>query len=398
MPGHIYIHFPYCLYKCHYCDFNSHAWEQGKIPHQEYVIALLTELNHRKNLFEAEGRHFYAAGTEIGTVFFGGGTPSLMRPGDVEKILTELQRFFVFTGDVEITIEANPGTVTQKKLDDFCSAGVNRLSLGVQSLHDAYLARFGRIHTADEAINAIKSALCSQITNISTDLIFGFPGQTLAEWKSDLHAVLEFRLNHLSCYALTAEPDTIYSRQLAQRNLSETKPDVFADMLETTYELTDNRGISAYEISNFARPGFACRHNLAYWKYESYLGLGAGACSNWVDPLKVIRTINHKSPQIYIGRGKKFFVPCAVQNNSLFHTETIELKTAMKEFMMMGLRLKTGVGGNGFRKKFGVSLEDVFEDQLKQAIALGLLVEENNCYCPTQQGFSLNNRLVGLFI
>lgn len=396
MPGHLYIHFPYCLYKCHYCDFNSHAWEAGKIPHQEYINALLAELNQRKNLFEAEGRHFYAPGTEIGTVFFGGGTPSLMRPADVDRILRELQKYFTFTADTEITIEANPGTVTQKKLNDFYSTGINRLSIGVQSLNDAYLARFGRIHTADESVQAIKSAIRSRITNISTDLMFGFPGQTLAEWQKDLQAVLEFHLNHLSCYALTAEPSTIYTRQLAQGDFSETGLDVFADMLETTYELTDARGVNAYEISNFARPGFECRHNLAYWKYESYLGLGAGACSNWLSSSQApklssseIRTTNLKSPQAYMN---------TVKQNSFFEIETIDPKTAMKEFMMMGLRLKVGVGANDFKKKFGVSLEDVFEPQLEEAVAFGLLKQEGNCYSPTCDGFCLNNKLVSLFI
>jgi len=382
---HIYIHFPYCLYKCHYCDFNSHAWDEGKIPHSDYVSALLFEVEARKRLFEGKGTHFFPEKTEIASLFFGGGTPSLMRAEDVEKIISTLDQEFTLAPNCEITLESNPGTVDRQRFVDFKNAGINRISMGVQSFQEKNLKRFGRIHSGDEAVAAINAALESGVERVSADLIFGFPGQSLKEWEGDLKKMLGFGLKHISCYALTAEPDTIYTRDLQKGQLAEVDADLFADMHNLTYELTDKAELSAYEISNFAADGEESRHNLGYWRYSSFLGLGAGAWSNF----PAVRTMNIKAPSQYMQ---------AVQKGAFFEQEEIEQRTAMTEYLMMGLRLKEGISHNDFAERFGESLASVFGDEVLRAVEKGWLEDDGAWMRATREGFLFNNSLVQMFM
>ena len=212
---HLYIHFPYCLYKCHYCDFNSYALEPSEIPYDAYTEALSLELAVRQQMNVDSGPYFFSPDTEIKTIFFGGGTPSLMPQIQIQKILAAVRKYFVISEEAEITLECNPGTLNPQTLAGFKESGINRISIGVQSFNDKYLARFGRIHTGKEAEQAISMALELGI-DVSGDLIFGFPGQTLKEWQQDLTILSQYDLSHASCYALTAEPGTQYYQNIKQ--------------------------------------------------------------------------------------------------------------------------------------------------------------------------------------
>lgn len=392
MKNHIYIHYPYCLYKCHYCDFNSYAWTQSDIPQSRYTEALLGEMRRRRNLFETTGTHFYAPNTEIDSIFFGGGTPSLMNPQDLELVLAAIHKEFTLPADCEITLECNPGTINREKLRAFKMAGINRLSLGVQSFAEENLKTFGRIHSGAEAIAAIDAALESGIERVSADLIFGFPNQTLAGWQRDLETILKKGLTHLSCYALTAEPDTIYTKALSNGDYAENNPEIFADMMEFTYKRMAEAGLPAYEISNFARPGFESRHNLGYWRYESYIGLGAGATGNYYlsnDSGFVARTKNTKSPEPYM-RG--------VAEGDFFETEAISRQSAMGEFMLMGLRLKEGISRTDFSHRFGCEIESVYGAALQEAVTRGWILFKDDLIVPTSQAVLFNNSLSLLFV
>lgn len=389
---HIYIHFPYCLYKCHYCDFNSYAFEKNLIPHQDYTQALLAEIDCRRVLYENTGTHFFSPQTKISTVFLGGGTPSLMRPEDVRLILQKLADEFCFADDIEITLEGNPGTVDKQKFTEFKKAGINRISLGVQSLQEKNLGTFGRIHTGEQALTALKAAMEAGFSDVNADLIFGFPGQTLAEWQSDLEEILKLKLPHVSCYALTAEPGTLYSHALRRGEITETKSDLFYDLMKWTYERMSDAHMPAYEISNFSIPGHNSRHNLGYWHYDDYIGLGAGAWSNYhvLKPAHFItRCENIKSPQQYLKLARA---------GDFFSEEKILKTTAMSEFMMMGLRLNEGVSKKRFHDLFGEDIFQIFSLAIAHAQKRGWLQVENDVLKPTQEGFLFNNEMVQEFL
>lgn len=396
-PHHVYVHFPYCLYKCHYCDFNSFAIEAGKIPSDAYQRALLQEIKSRRTYFENSGLHSFPKGARIHSVFFGGGTPSLMVPQNLAEIISALAREYSLAPDCEITLEANPGTITKKLLSEFKQMGVTRLSLGVQSLADKNLKRFGRIHSVEEAWQALAEAQQVFADQLSCDLIYGFPEQSLAEWQNDLNRIAALGLKHISCYALTAESGTQFSADIKKQVYAEPNEDLLAEMFIATHAFWQSRGLAAYEISNFAEAGYESRHNLGYWNYESYVGLGAGACSNFVPetmkPSKadlasacgavagvgskgmlstpvekdddgeetqndiVVRTVNHKVPETYmrtLADGGNFFIE-----------EEINRRTAMSEFMMMGLRLAEGIASADFQKLFQDDWRRIFGPELK---------------------------------
>lgn len=391
---HIYIHYPYCLYKCHYCDFNSYAYEPKDIPQSPYLDALLAEIRARRRIFERTGAGFFADGTVIDTVFLGGGTPSLMNPSDVALVLAALEKIFRFATNVEITLESNPGTVTKEKFMAFKAAGVNRVSLGVQSFHDQDLQRFGRIHTGDEAKRALAAALDSGITRVSGDLIFGFPDQTLGEWEQNLDTILSFGLKHVSAYALTAEEGTSFTSDLKKGLLKEADGELFAAMQERTYERFENAGLKAYEISNFAVPGEESRHNLGYWRYQAYAGLGAGAFATYFyDGAKphtfAVRESNHKAPEHYMRK--------AAAGADFSVIEKIDKNTAAKEAVMMGLRLAEGLDLNDFRRRFGFALEEKCAATIHKLSERGWLKIEDARLIPTRAGFLMNNQVVTEF-
>lgn len=316
----------------------------------------------------------------------------MMRPEDVQRILQKLSNEFCFADNIEITLECNPGTVDRQKFSEFKSVGINRISLGVQSLMEKNLVSFGRIHTGEQALVALEEAVKAGFFDVNADLIFGFPGQTLAEWQSDLEEILKLKLKHVSCYALTAEPGTLYSHSLRTGQITETRSDLFYDMMKWTYGRMSEAGMPAYEISNFSVLGHQSRHNLGYWHYEDYIGLGAGAWGNY-HVLKndhfISRSENIKSPQQYLK---------LAQEGDFFSEEKILKTTAMSEFMMMGLRLSEGVSQKRFHDLFGEDIFHLFSLAIDHAQKRGWIRVKNDVLKPTQEGFLFNNEMVQEFL
>lgn len=393
-PHHLYIHYPYCLYKCHYCDFNSFAYERSKIPQEKYTQTLIQEFENRKILFEEKGEGNFPPNTLLKSIFFGGGTPSLMSPKDIQKLLGHLQNYFCFDSQIEITLEANPGTLTQNILNDFYNAGINRLSIGVQSFQNRFLKDFGRIHTGEEAIQVIEMAQASSFENFSFDLIFGFPGQSLKEWQKDLERALQFSAPHLSCYALTVESGTQFAADLKKGLWQENTSDQLAAMQELTYAALKTAGYQIYEVSNFAKHGFESVHNQGYWSYHSYLALGAGAISNfvWADSqgvTRVKRQTNARTPENY----RRF----VFEKQPWFQEETVSLPDSLKEFLMMGLRVQKGIAIEDLKKLYGVNSPGFFHSSKGHFQALGYLSVNKDDLQSTEKGFYFQNTMLRKF-
>lgn len=373
----LYIHFPFCLYKCHYCDFNSHALSAEKIPFERYFSALTIELE----------KHFILRGYELGTLYFGGGTPSLMPAPMLEKILGICRNIFKVTPQTEITLEANPKTLDREKLRLLWELGINRISLGVQSLHDDYLATFGRIHKASDARDVIRLVKEAGFASWNTDLIFGFPHQSLKEWQKDLAEMISFGPPHISCYAFTVEKEAPYSKMI-EKGSPLPDDDLQADCFEVTQEMMAKAGYLQYETSNYCLPGHPSRHNLNYWNYGEYAGLGAGAVSFFRAPAGGdyfgYRTTNFKKPEEYManpGRGP---------------IEWIDQATAKGEFMMMGLRKKDGIDLAIFEECFGGVPLESYAPVIEKYHAKGWLNKFGTRL--TEEGMIMSNQVVSSFL
>lgn len=348
------------------------------------------EIDVRRAQFEREGTGGLADGTTIGSVFLGGGTPSLMRPQDVNLILRKLAAQFQFSSDIEITLETNPGTITRDGFAAFADAGINRFSIGVQSFNDKYLGKFGRIHDGAAATRAIEAAMSVPRVRVSADLIYGFPEQTPEEWQDDLKTLLNLGTSHLSCYVLMAEEGTIYTRDLQRGLIPEQDQDRLSLMMETTYAHCSKYGRPAYEISNFASPGQESRHNLGYWHYHDFLGLGAGAVGQYSTRDRGVKRFqNIKSPAQYMQ---------GVFTEQWSSIEDVSSSSAMSEFMMMGLRLVEGIRHSDFKSRFDRDVLDVFFLAIQDAESQDLLSVTNSSLRPTDKGLRFNNRLVELFV
>ena len=336
----IYVHWPFCLSKCPYCDFNSHV---GDIQDQEkWRIAYQRELEHYAVLLPDR---------RVTSVFFGGGTPSLMEAQTVESVLQNIARLWCIDSNVEITLEANPSSVEAEKFADFRAAGVNRLSLGVQSLDAEALEFLGRAHNAEEAKRAIGLA-ARHFPRFSFDLIYARQGQTPDDWREELREALVLAGDHLSLYQLTIEPHTVFHTR-ARRGETLTAPDDYAvTMFETTQEVMDAAGMPAYEISNHARKGQESRHNLTYWHYEDYIGIGPGAHGRVeIGTSECRATENHRAPDIWLQEVSAH--GCGLKNST-----ALDCATAMREALMMGLRLTDGIDLAAWQKKFQAPLID----------------------------------------
>lgn len=389
MTKHIYIHFPYCLYKCHYCDFNSYAWKPEQIPHQSYFEALKQEVSVRQNQNTAKTPWYFSKNDIISSVFFGGGTPSLMESDHVKALLDLLFKDLTPASDIEVTLEANPGTLTLPRLKSFQSAGINRLSMGIQSFQEKNLTRFGRIHDGQQAKESLSLALEAGFEKVSADMIYGFPDQSFQEWQQDLEDLLKFPLRHFSCYALTAEEGTSYTSALQSGAYQETPSDLMAQMADWTYQRAKDQGLPAYEVSNFAQIGHESQHNLGYWNYQDFLGLGAGAWGQMAIGHGTSRAMNLKDPAAYSQ---------SMSQQQLPEPEKITSKMAQGEFMMMGLRLKKGILVSDFEGRFGQKMGLSYPQALKIAQDRGLLEQTKLCVRPTEKGFAFNNQLVQLFL
>lgn len=368
----LYLHIPFCQRKCIYCDFPSFAGKEAWIP--DYLLALITELQM------ALGRNGTADGRQIDTIFFGGGTPSLLSGEEVELLLRKIREMTVILSDAEVSLEANPGTVTRKKLEKWRTAGVNRLSLGAQCGEERLLKVLGRIHTVRQAEAAFRLARQAGFAHLNLDLIFGLPGQSLVNWEATLKWAVDLGPEHLTCYGLQVEEGTPLATLIAEGSLILPAEEETRAMYEVAMDYLTARGYQQYEIASFARPGFECRHNLYYWTYHDYLGVGAGACSTIAGE----RWSNIILPEEYIRRLREGESPVA-------HGEYLDYRQGMVEMIMLGLRLSKGPNAQEFYERWQVSLESVLRDQAAPLVEAGFLKFNNGTYILTRSGKILSN-------
>jgi putative oxygen-independent coproporphyrinogen III oxidase len=319
-PLALYIHWPFCVSKCPYCDFNSHVRES--VDQAAWRDALLTDLAHEAAI---------GPRGPLGSIFFGGGTPSLMPPATVAALIAAAERHWGFLSGIEITLEANPSSVEAARFADLAAAGVNRVSLGLQALDDAALRFLGRAHGVSEGLAALDTAQAA-FDRVSFDLIYARPGQSEAEWQAELARALAFGTGHLSLYQLTIEPGTRFATLAARGELAPVDPDHGARLFELTRAMSAAAGLPAYEISNHARPGEESRHNLAYWRYADYLGVGPGAHGR----RNAMATLRHKKPENWLAR-------VAANSHGIEQEEALDPDTRRTEALLMGLRLEEGV-------------------------------------------------------
>jgi oxygen-independent coproporphyrinogen-3 oxidase len=351
----LYIHWPFCVSKCPYCDFNSHVREG--VDTELWQNILFWDMD-----FEAD----QAARTPLESIFFGGGTPSLMPPKLVGALLKKAQLLWGFAPNIEITLEANPSSVEASKFTDLASAGINRVSLGVQSLHDEALHFLGRMHNAQEALAALETAQ-SVFNRVSFDLIYARPSQTLDQWRAELARALSFGTDHLSLYQLTIEPQTRFASDVRRSVFTPLDDDMSADMFELTREMTAAAGLPAYEVSNHAKVGQESRHNLTYWRYQDYAGIGPGAHGRRGG----LATMRHKKPENYITASQN-------QRNGISETRPLGAAEQASEALLMGLRLTEGLDLMALEKRFGIEREALIDPaKLDLHRSLGLIRPAN---------------------
>ena len=374
-PLSVYVHFPWCVKKCPYCDFNSHAPREGGIPEQAWLAAVLADLQHA--LPQVWGRRVHS-------VFIGGGTPSLMSAQTLDALLTGIRMLLPLDPLAEVTLEANPGTVEAERFRDYRAAGVNRLSLGIQSFDDAMLAKIGRIHGGEEARRAIDAAR-THFERVNLDLMYALPGQTLDMALADLETAIGFGVQHLSCYHLTLEPNTPFAHNPPPL----PDDDTAADMQEAIEARLAEAGFEHYETSAFARPHEQSRHNLNYWTFGDYLGLGPGAHGKLSSHEGIRREMRHKHPGRYLEG--------AARGDFIQEAREVSVAELPFEFMMNALRLTAGVPAKLFAARTGVPIEAI-TDELTQARERGLLETAEGQLRPTLQGRRFLNELLQVFL
>jgi putative oxygen-independent coproporphyrinogen III oxidase len=369
LPLALYIHWPFCISKCPYCDFNSHVREQ--VDQQQWRDALLADLAHEAAL---------TPGRKLSSIFFGGGTPSLMPPATVAALIEAAELNWGFEPAIEITLEANPSSVEAARFADLARAGVNRVSLGLQALDDAALRFLGRAHDVSEGLAALATAQ-SAFDRVSFDLIYARPGQTLEAWQAELTRALGFGTGHLSLYQLTIEPGTRFAALAAKGALPETDPDHAAELFELTRALTTDAGLPAYEVSNHARRGEESRHNLTYWRYGDYLGIGPGAHGRRLGAASFRR----RKPE-------NFLSAVARNGHGVESEDPLTPAVQATEALLMGLRLDEGVDLAAIRKRTG--MERIVDEVAAARLAdMGLVVFEADKLQVTPAGMLVLDRV-----
>jgi oxygen-independent coproporphyrinogen-3 oxidase len=374
-PGFgVYVHWPFCAGKCPYCDFNSHV--RAAIDEAGWLSALLRELNETA-LWLGRDR------SVVSTIFFGGGTPSLMSGKSVGRVIDEIARLWPRSNDLEITLEANPASVDAARFRDYRDAGVNRISIGMQALNDADLKRLGRLHTVAEAKAALGTAMRS-FDRVSVDLIYARPEQTPRTWKAELEEAVGFGTEHLSLYQLTIEPATPFAALHRSGELKVPDDDAAANLYELTQEIAEKAGLPAYEISNHARPGAEARHNLIYWRYGSYAGVGPGAHGRLVRDGKRYETATERLPERWQAR---------VSERGSGISETIEIALAdqAREHLLMALRLSEGIDTVEYDKRWNVRLDRARIADLEEK---GLVAATGDRLRATRRGRLLLNSII----
>jgi oxygen-independent coproporphyrinogen-3 oxidase len=352
-PGFgVYIHWPFCAAKCPYCDFNSHV-RQSRIDEPRYAAAFAREIAHQAEI---------APGRTVTSIFLGGGTPSLMQPQTVGAILDAVAAHWPVAGDVEVTLEANPTSVEAGRLRGYRDAGVNRVSLGVQAMNDTDLRALGRLHSASEAMAAVATAR-EVFERTSFDLIYARPGQSPADWATELEEAIAREPDHLSLYQLTIEPGTVFERLRDAGKLVVPDAEAARVLFDTTREVCEKHGLPAYEISNHARPGAECRHNLVYWRYGEYAGVGPGAHARLVGPTGRLALATELVPESWLDRVER-------EGHGVVDVERLSTEAEGDEFLLMGLRLAEGIDPARFSRLSG---REIDPRRLDSLLAEGLI-------------------------
>ena len=373
MARALYIHWPFCLAKCPYCDFNSHV--RDSVDHAAWQAALLAEMRHE---------HSVSGGQALDSIFFGGGTPSLMPPALVERLLIEAQALWGFAEGIEITLEGNPSSVEAANYAALAACGINRVSLGLQSLDDAALRFLGRLHNADEGLQALEVAQ-KHFERVSFDLIYALPGQSVQQWQAELARALAFGTGHLSLYQLTIEPGTKFATMVRSRDFTPLDEDASADLFTLTRSMTAAAGLPAYEISNHARPGEESRHNLTYWRYHDYAGIGPGAHGRRGG----MATVRHKKPENWLAA-------VADKGNGLSEERALPTSEQVSEALLMGLRLREGVDLGQLATRFGFGAADLVNaDKADFYTGKGLIWQDRGLIGVTDAGMPLLDGLLG---
>ncbi|WP_035774203.1 radical SAM family heme chaperone HemW [Asaia astilbis] len=379
-PLSLYVHWPFCLAKCPYCDFNSHV--RDEIPHERFTAALKQELASDA---ARTGRR------PLRSIFFGGGTPSLMKPETVATLIEDARQLFDAPDDLEITLEANPTSVERGKLAAFREAGVNRVSLGIQSLDEGALRFLGREHSASQAIAALETAR-TLFPRLSFDLIYARPEQTLAAWEAELHRALDLASDHLSLYQLTIEQGTKFEGLYRQGQFVLPENDDAALLYEKTAEIAAEHGLIDYEISNYARPGAESRHNLTYWRYQDYIGIGPGAHGRLTLEGALHATRRHRAPEIWADRVEQ-------RGNGSTEEVPLSVEERGREALLMGLRLREGIALDWFAERSGRPLEACVDPViLEAALAEGYLIQTDQRLIATNEGRVRLEALLGALV
>ncbi|WP_188259856.1 radical SAM family heme chaperone HemW [Azospirillum tabaci] len=380
-PGFgIYIHWPFCKAKCPYCDFNSHV--RDRVEHDRWRAALVRELDHYADA---------TPGRRVTSVFFGGGTPSLMEPATVGAVLERIAARWTVGSDLEVSLEANPTSVEADKFRAFRAAGVNRLSMGIQALDDAALKFLGRQHSAAEATGAIALA-ARTFPRFSFDLIYARPGQSVAAWEAELTRALDHAVGHLSVYQLTIEEGTAFFPLHARGDLVLPDEDLAGDLYEATQSLLDRAGLPAYEISNHARPGEESRHNLTYWRYGDYVGVGPGAHGRLTLDGEKFATRAHRAPEIWLERVER-------DGHGAAAPEPVARESRGSELLMMGLRLREGVARARLVEETGRDIDGLVDSgALERLVAGGFLEVGKDTLRATHEGRQRLNAVLGALL
>jgi len=374
-PLSLYVHLPWCLKKCPYCDFNSHEMGVTDLPEQRYLDALMADLEAALPLIW---------GRTVHSIFFGGGTPSLFPPEAIDRLLGGVRARLQLAPDCEITLEANPGTFEKDRFRAFRQAGITRLSVGVQSFNDVFLNRLGRVHDRAQAIAAVEEA-AQAFDTFNLDIMYALPGQTLADLQQDMATALALAPPHISIYHLTIEPNTWFAKYPPVTPDDDT---AYA-MLDLITDMTGQAGLQRYEVSAYARPGQRCHHNLNYWQFGDYLGIGAGSHSKLSFAHRVVRQVRFREPRLYMEQ--------ALAGHCLAQEEEVSRADLPFEFMLNALRLKDGFAPERFSERTGLAITAI-QAGLTEAERKGLIVRDFNRIRPSVRGFDFLNDLQSLFL
>ena len=376
-PLSLYVHLPWCIKKCPYCDFNSHEWRDDSqgMPEQRYIDALLADLEASLPL---------VWGRPVHSVFIGGGTPSLFEPASIDRLISGIRARLPLEAEAEITMEANPGTFEKDRFKAFRAAGVTRLSIGVQSFNDAHLKALGRVHNSDQAMAAVTEAQ-SAFDTFNLDVMYALPGQSLADLTQDIQTALSFKPPHISIYHLTIEPNTLF----AKHPPALPAEDDAYEMMDLITDMTSAAGLQRYEVSAYAKPGHRCWHNLNYWQFGDYLGIGAGAHSKLSFAHRIMRYVRYREPQLYLAQ--------ALQGEPVTQYEEVAREDLPFEYMLNALRLKEGFSLADYMARTGLSMTAI-QQGLSKAEAKQLIVRDLNRVWPTSRGFDFLSDLQALFL